>query len=79
MDFKINDTLSVTCEYKSTRNGFKHTAKLYENEYFVQETKCCYLNRTWERFKFDSVLQQLADKTKHPEIREFVENRTSRN
>lgn len=77
MNFQINDTLSVTCEYKSTRSGFKHTARLYNNGYFVTEVKVCYQNRTWEAFEFDTVLQKLAEKTKRPEISEFVKNRTS--
>jgi prenyltransferase beta subunit len=77
MNFQINDTLSVTCERKNTRSGFKHTAKLYSNGHFIKEVKVCYQNRTWERFRFDSVLQILGEKAKRPEIGEFVKNRTS--
>jgi len=59
--FKLNNQYSITCESKGTRNGFKHTANLCRGSYSVYETKICYLNRTWERFEYESVLLKVVE------------------
>jgi hypothetical protein len=61
--FKINKDFEIICEWKKTRNGFKHEAVLLENGNEIDRTKICYLNRTWERFDFESVIRKLLDKT----------------
>ena len=75
--FKINKNLEVVCEWKKTRTAFKHEAILLRDGREVEKVKICYLNRTWERFEFDSVLEKLADKTGEKAISKFVKNRTS--
>lgn len=55
-EFKLNDEYTVVCEFVSTRSGFKHVAVLLKNGEEINRTKCCYINRTWERFAFQSVL-----------------------
>jgi hypothetical protein len=57
--FKLDEIYSVVCIFKGTRSGFKHTATLMKNGLQVYETKVCYLNRTWERFEYESVLRKL--------------------
>ena len=59
--FKLDDMYSVVCVFKGTRSGFKYTATLMKNGLQVAETKICYLNRTWERFEYESVLIKLID------------------
>ena len=59
--FRINDKLFIVCNYVKTRNGFKHTASLFENGLISSETKVCYLNRTWESFEFETVIEKLLD------------------
>lgn len=61
--FKINNNTEIVCEWKKTRNGFKHEAVLLINGKEVDRTKINYLNRPWERFNFESVLQRLLEKT----------------
>lgn len=61
--FKINKELEIICEWKKTRNAFKHTATLLENGQEIEDTKICYQNRTWESFEFESVIKKLLDKT----------------
>jgi len=61
--FKVNKKIQVVCEWKKTRNGFKHTAVLFVSNMEMDNAKCCYLNRTWERYEFESVLKELANKT----------------
>jgi hypothetical protein len=75
--FKINEEVEVVCEWKKTRNGFKHEATLLKGGRSVQTVKVCYLNRTWEAFEFDTVLERLAAISGIKEISEFVKNRTN--
>jgi hypothetical protein len=60
--FKWDEIYSVVCDYKSTRNGFKHIATLLKNGQAIYDTKVCYLNRTWERYTYESVMLVIIDK-----------------
>ena len=62
--FKINNNLTVTCEYQNTRSGFRHVAVLFLDGNEINRAKCTYLNRTWERYEFESVLYELHEKSK---------------
>jgi len=57
--FTLDKRFSVVCEWKNTRNGFKHEATLCSNGECVATVKCCYLNRTWEVYEYESVLKKL--------------------
>ena len=59
--FKIDDVYSIVCNAKDTRRGFKHEASLLKNGVSVYNTKTCYLNRTWERFCYESILLKIVD------------------
>lgn len=54
-------TYSVRCESVSTRNGFKHVAYVVEDGFITLQAKINYLNRTWERFQFESVLNKIKE------------------
>lgn len=58
---RLNDVYTVSCNWKDTRNGFKHEAKILKNGYIDYETKICYLNRTWERFEYESILLKIIN------------------
>lgn len=62
--FTINESMSVVCEWKKTRQAFKHEATLIINGREVETVKVCYLNRTWESYEYRSVLYKLQEKTK---------------
>jgi len=62
--FKINNEYDAICEWKKTRNGFKHEATLLSNGVEVDSAKQCYLNRTWESFEYQTVLRKLLNKVK---------------
>lgn len=49
------------CNSRGNRSGFVHEWKLYYDGSFypVQENKIQYYNRTWERFTYESLLQDL--------------------
>lgn len=62
--FNINDTYSVACLSLDTRNGFKHVANMLVNGRSSDlSVKINYLNRTWERYTYESVLKKLLDKS----------------
>ena len=59
--FKCGE-MTIICESQSTRSGFRHVARLLVGA--CEDTaKVCYLNRTWERFQFETVLLELLKKT----------------
>ena len=48
---KHRQTVVINCWSEGTRYGFRHIASCGFHQF-----KCCYYNRTWERFQFESVL-----------------------
>jgi hypothetical protein len=61
--FKITDKIEIICSNERTRYGFRHLASLMINGNETDKAKCCYYNRTWERYEFQSVMQNLISKT----------------
>lgn len=53
---------SIVCEYQNTRSGFRHVATLLKNNHEIDRQKVCYLNRTWERFTYETVIQKTLEK-----------------
>ena len=54
--FKKNG-FEFVCASEGTRYGFRHLCTVFDaNGYEVKKCKRCYYNRTWERFTFESVL-----------------------
>lgn len=45
-------------EYRNTRYGFAHDTHLFVNGHEYKEATCHYINRTWERYAFQSVMRQ---------------------
>ena len=63
--FKVNETTEILCESAGTRYGFRHDARLFiDGNETADKAKCCYYNRTWERFPFETVILLLLEKTK---------------
>lgn len=60
--FKITEHLEVVCESQSTRSGFRHLAYMLRDGNEIATGKCCYLNRTWESYQFQSVLFEVVRK-----------------
>lgn len=61
--FKINEKIEIVCEWKKTRNGFKHEATLLFNGNEQETAKVCYLNRTWESYEYQTVLKRIVEKS----------------
>lgn len=82
--FDINKHIRVVCEAGKTRNGFKHTATLMYDGLEQESVKINYLNRTWERYEYQSVLYRLAEKSntltadERALLRHYAENHDER-
>lgn len=61
--FKINKEIEIICDWKKTSYGFKHEARLMVFGRERVRAKCCYYNRTWESFEYESVIGELLRKT----------------
>ena len=46
---------------RNTRNGFAHDSEFFVNGINYGKNSCHYLNRTWECFRYQSVMQGLID------------------
>ena len=56
-------------ESRDTYSGFAHDTHLFINGYMYREATCHYINRTWERYAFQSVMRKAVY-----ELREAREN-----
>lgn len=77
---KLKD-YNIVCEHKNTRRGFKHEATLLFNGYEIAFAKCCYLNRTWEAYEFETAMLDVINKSSVKEslkllMREDIKNST---
>ena len=60
---KVNgEEITFRCHTTWTRNGFCHTAHYTGWDYSITDSKIGYINRTWERFTYESVLSKAIDK-----------------
>ncbi len=59
--FEINDKLTIGCEYYETSRSWGHRATIWLDGEEVDKKKIVYLNRTWERFQFDSLLYKCSE------------------
>ena len=54
---KLNSEFSFVNTYGSTRNGFFHRSELVQNGVAIHSFRCSYLNRTWERYPFQTSMR----------------------
>lgn len=67
--------IQFECRYKETRNGFYHEATLLINGEEITKRRVSYLNRTWERWTYESACKSCADKAlKHKLITKEMYN-----
>lgn len=68
-----NDKVEIYCSSRNTRSGFAHDAELFINGNSYPKSTCHYINRTWECYTFQSVIQKaLSDVIQRKE--EFIVN-----
>lgn len=61
--FPIKKGYEIIAHFEKTRNGFRHIAILIKDGQEIDRAKATYLNRTWERYEYESVIKKLLDKT----------------
>lgn len=74
--FKLNKNYSIVCQWINTNYGFRHDATLLRNGIEQDKEKCCYYNRTWERYEYESVLHKLiyaSEFLTDKQIKKFLE------
>lgn len=59
--FTLSKDFTIVCESQKTRYGFRHLATLCRDGLSTAKAKCCYYNRTWECFEFESVLKKIIN------------------
>lgn len=52
-----NSRFELTNAHIDKRDGFNHRTKLFHNGNFVIETETHYINRTWERYQFQTSMK----------------------
>ena len=52
---------TFVCNSKSTKSGFKHEAQMLINETFVSDATQYWVNRTWESFRYQSVMRNCVE------------------
>jgi len=63
--FKVNDKIEIQAVSEKTRNGFRHIATLIVDGREVDKATANYLNRTWESYEYESVIDKLIDKSSY--------------
>jgi hypothetical protein len=72
----ISKDLNLVLETKRTKEGFKHVAILTDNFNEPVKASINYINRTWERFEYESVIMKLLEKKGYTYVqKEIVMNK----
>lgn len=76
-------TMECTCNFKATRNGFKHYGDVYLNDSIYKcnnkELKICYINRTWEAYEYQSLLSYMIEYLKKNKLVNEVDYKELKN
>ena len=64
---------------RNTRNGFAHDTTLFIDGRESGQSSCHYLNRTWERYRYQSVMRRCVTNMFAEERYKFIENYKSEN
>ena len=59
--FDLSGDIRARCWWEKTRNGFRHLAILFVSWKEQSRVKVCYQNRTWEEYRYQSVLKKLVE------------------
>jgi hypothetical protein len=59
---------------RSTRNGFAHDTTLFKNGCKIGTASCHYLNRTWEWYRYQTVMQRCIKNIEENRYNRFIDN-----
>jgi hypothetical protein len=54
--------VTIMCEVKSRRGGFAHEVTIFDGDYEIHKERTTYVNRTWEKYPFDSCISHALHK-----------------
>lgn len=57
---------------RSTRHGFAHDTTLFKNDYVIRRASCHYLNRTWECYRYQTVMKHCVNNLIDSEYEDFI-------
>jgi hypothetical protein len=60
--FEISPTDKIVCAAQKTRNGFRHLVRYMRNGNEIASKSVSYLNRTWEKWDYETAIGGLLDK-----------------
>lgn len=60
--FEVGEHYVFECKAQRTSYGFRHLVDLRRDGYIVSSAKCCYYNRTWEKYEYQSVMEEAIRK-----------------
>jgi capsid portal protein len=64
---------------RSTRNGFAHDTTLFKNGVEIGTATCHYLNRTWESYTYQTVMQRCINNIDTNRYDRFIDNYKAEN
>lgn len=60
-------TITFQNSYRKSPSGFMHETILYIDNWEAMAAECYYINRTWERYRFQSVMLEAVHKLQKEE------------
>jgi hypothetical protein len=60
--FDFKNGIQIVARSENTRYGFRHLASAFFDGMERSTAKCCYYNRTWERYQYQTVLRKVIEK-----------------
>lgn len=73
--FRVDDKIEIQAVSEKTRNGFRHIATLIVDGREVDKATANYLNRTWESYEYESVIDKLIDKSSYIKEKEELKKK----
>ena len=64
---------------RSTRTGFAHDTTLFKNGYEIGRATCIYYNRTWECYRYQTVMQRCIKNIEENRYDRFIGNYKAEN
>ena len=62
-EFNLGNGISVIARTTSSGDGFNHVAEVYKNGVLISTKKVHYINRTWEKYDYESTIREALDNT----------------
>jgi hypothetical protein len=61
-EFNLGGGITIVARTTPSRDGFNHVAEYYKDGVLIDSAKVHYINRTWEKYNFETAIRKLLDK-----------------